>query len=39
MLPASMALIREQFPDAAERVRALGVWAVGGATGRCWGAC
>lgn len=32
MLPASMALIREQFPDAAERVRALGVWVVGGAT-------
>lgn len=31
MLPASMALIREQFPDAAARARALGVWAVGGA--------
>lgn len=31
MLPASMALIREAFPDAAERARALGVWAVGGA--------
>ena len=31
MLPASMALIREAFPDARERARALGVWAVGGA--------
>ena len=31
MLPASMALIREGFPDARERARALGIWAVGGA--------
>lgn len=31
MLPASMALIREAFPDAAPRAKALGVWAVGGA--------
>ena len=31
MLPASMALIREGFPDQALRARALGVWAVGGA--------
>lgn len=31
MLPASMALIREAFPDARRRARALGVWAVGGA--------
>lgn len=31
MLPASMALIREQFPDPAARARALGLWAVGGA--------
>ena len=31
MLPASMALIREAFPDPARRARALGVWAVGGA--------
>jgi DHA2 family methylenomycin A resistance protein-like MFS transporter len=31
MLPASMALIRDAFPDSAERARALGVWAVGGA--------
>ena len=31
MLPASMALIREAFPDTARRARALGIWAVGGA--------
>jgi MFS transporter, DHA2 family, methylenomycin A resistance protein len=31
MLPASMALIREAFPDGGRRARALGVWAVGGA--------
>lgn len=31
MLPASMALVREAFPDAGRRARALGVWAVGGA--------
>ena len=31
MLPASMALIREAFPDAAARAQALGIWAVGGA--------
>ncbi|MBP2416864.1 MFS transporter [Microlunatus capsulatus] len=31
MLPASMALVREAFPDPARRARALGVWAVGGA--------
>jgi MFS transporter, DHA2 family, methylenomycin A resistance protein len=31
MLPASMALIREAFPDTRHRARALGVWAVGGA--------
>jgi DHA2 family methylenomycin A resistance protein-like MFS transporter len=31
MLPASMALIREGFPDARERTHALGIWAVGGA--------
>ncbi|MDY0913696.1 MFS transporter [Rathayibacter festucae] len=31
MLPSSMALIREAFPDARERARALGIWAVGGA--------
>ncbi|MFI6077192.1 MFS transporter [Actinoplanes sp. NPDC051343] len=31
MLPASMALIREGFPDTRRRARALGVWAVGGA--------
>jgi MFS transporter, DHA2 family, methylenomycin A resistance protein len=31
MLPASMSLIREAFPDARRRARALGIWAVGGA--------
>jgi DHA2 family methylenomycin A resistance protein-like MFS transporter len=31
MLPASMALIREAFPDPRERTHALGIWAVGGA--------
>lgn len=31
MLPASMALIREAFPEARERAHALGIWAVGGA--------
>ncbi|NAZ81565.1 MFS transporter [Kineococcus sp. R8] len=31
VLPASMALIREVFPDARRRARALGIWAVGGA--------
>ena len=31
MLPASMALIREAFPDSQRRARALGIWAVGGA--------
>ena len=31
ILPASMALVREAFPDPARRARALGVWAVGGA--------
>lgn len=31
MLPASMALIREAFPDPVRRTHALGFWAVGGA--------
>lgn len=31
MLPASMALIREAFPDPRARTHALGIWAVGGA--------
>lgn len=31
MLPASMSLVREAFPDPGRRARALGVWAVGGA--------
>lgn len=37
MLPASMALIREAFPDPAGRARALGVWAVGGAVAAALG--
>jgi DHA2 family methylenomycin A resistance protein-like MFS transporter len=31
MLPASMSLVRQAFPDPGRRARALGVWAVGGA--------
>ena len=31
MLPATMSLIREAFPDPRERTHALGIWAVGGA--------
>lgn len=31
MLPASMALIRQVFPDPRRRAHALGIWAVGGA--------
>ena len=31
MLPASMSLIREAFPNARRRAHALGIWAVGGA--------
>jgi DHA2 family methylenomycin A resistance protein-like MFS transporter len=31
MMPASMALIRQAFPDAKARGRAIGVWAMGGA--------
>lgn len=31
MLPASMTLIREAFPEAGSRAKALGVWAAGGA--------
>ncbi|MEV5968223.1 DHA2 family efflux MFS transporter permease subunit [Kribbella sp. NPDC051952] len=31
MLPSSMALVREAFPDPRRRASALGVWAVGGA--------
>jgi DHA2 family methylenomycin A resistance protein-like MFS transporter len=37
MLPASMALIREAFPGARERARALGIWAVGGAVATALG--
>ena len=43
MLPASMALIREAFPEPGRRARALGVWAVGGAiaaaSARCSAGC
>jgi len=31
MMPASMALIRQAFPDPKARGRAVGVWAMGGA--------
>lgn len=31
MLPASMSLVREAYPDVRRRARALGIWAVGGA--------
>ncbi len=31
MLPATMALIREAYPDSRRRAQALGIWAVGGA--------
>ncbi|HVI38802.1 MAG TPA: MFS transporter [Gaiellales bacterium] len=37
MLPASMALIREAFPDPGRRARALGVWAAGGAVAAALG--
>ena len=33
VLPASLALLREAFPDQAERARAVSIWAVGGAVG------
>jgi MFS transporter, DHA2 family, methylenomycin A resistance protein len=31
MMPASMALVRDAFPEPAARARAVGVWAMGGA--------
>ncbi|MGW3813482.1 MFS transporter [Streptomyces sp. NPDC005046] len=31
MLPSSLALVRQAFPDAAERTRAIALWTVGGA--------
>ncbi|NEC67601.1 MFS transporter [Streptomyces sp. SID9727] len=31
MMPASLALVRQSFPDQAERARAIAVWTVGGA--------
>lgn len=42
IVPASLALIREAFPDPAERARAISVWAMGGSVGaavaRYWAA-
>jgi DHA2 family methylenomycin A resistance protein-like MFS transporter len=32
MLPSSLALVRQAFPDAARRARAIALWAVGGST-------
>ncbi|MDX3635653.1 MFS transporter [Streptomyces europaeiscabiei] len=36
-MPASLALIREAFPDPAERARAISVWAMGGSVGAAAG--
>jgi DHA2 family methylenomycin A resistance protein-like MFS transporter len=32
MLPSSLALVRQAFPDAAKRARAISLWAAGGST-------
>ncbi|MBK6011558.1 MFS transporter [Streptomyces sp. MBT53] len=37
MMPATLALIREAYPDAAQRARALGFWALGGSVGSAAG--
>lgn len=37
MMPATLALIREAYPDAHARTRALSVWAVGGSVGSAAG--
>ncbi|MFD7325641.1 MFS transporter [Streptomyces sp. NPDC059875] len=37
IVPASLALIREAFPDAGRRAKAISVWAVGGAVGSAAG--
>lgn len=37
IMPASLALIREAFPDPARRARAISVWAMGGAVGAAAG--
>ncbi|WP_030459384.1 MFS transporter [Kitasatospora sp. NRRL B-11411] len=37
MMPATLALIREAFPDAERRTRALALWAVGGSVGSAAG--
>ena len=43
MMPSSMALIGQAYPDPARRARAVAVWAMGGAiassSGRCSAAC
>ncbi|TDT97905.1 DHA2 family methylenomycin A resistance protein-like MFS transporter [Streptomyces sp. 846.5] len=37
MMPATLAMIREAYPEAAARTRALSVWAVGGSVGSAAG--
>lgn len=37
MMPATLALIREAYPDANQRTRALGFWALGGSVGSAAG--
>ncbi|MCT9084013.1 MFS transporter [Streptomyces fulvoviolaceus] len=37
MMPATLAIIREAYPDAADRTRALALWAVGGSVGAAAG--
>ncbi|WP_435225732.1 MFS transporter [Streptomyces sp. Tue6028] len=37
IVPASLALIREAFPDPAKRARAISVWALGGSVGSAAG--
>ncbi|MFD0573770.1 MFS transporter [Kitasatospora gansuensis] len=37
MMPATLALIREAYPDAGQRTRAIGFWALGGSVGSAAG--
>jgi len=37
MMPATLALIREGYPDAGKRAKALGMWALGGSIGSAAG--
>ncbi|WP_435810325.1 MFS transporter [Streptomyces mirabilis] len=37
MMPATLAMIREAYPDAARRTRAIAIWAVGGSVGSAAG--